>query len=190
MHIPPDLIEACVKDDRMAQSELYRLCFGTLMGVCLRYHSHEEDAIEVLNQGFLKILNNLHKRKPKVPFEAWIRRIMINTLIDDFRKNRRRKELFEVSNFEESSQGQSSQINFNTADEMFDAQEIEAMIQQLPPMTRQVFNLHAIDGFSHKEISQQLGISEGTSKWHVNAARKNIKKQFSIMYKHKKNVSL
>lgn len=174
----------------MAQSELYRLCFGTLMGVCLRYHANEEDAIEVLNQGFLKILNNLHKRKASVPFEAWIRRIMINTLIDDFRKNKRRKEMFELSDFEENSFGQNAQFDVNAADEMFDAQEIEQMIQTLPPMTRQVFNLHAIDGFSHKEISAQLGISEGTSKWHVNAARKGIKKRFALMHKQKKNVSL
>lgn len=140
----------------------------------MRYRRSEDEAAEVLNTGFLKILNNLDKYNKDVPFEAWIRRIMINTLIDDFRKNRKVKELIEYTDFEHEEIFTES-VDFNTADRMFDAEEIELLIQQLPPMSQKVFNLYAIDGYSHKEVGELLGISDGTSKWHLSFARKKLK---------------
>lgn len=190
MHISPQLLKACIDDDRKAQSELYRLCFGMLMAVCMRYHSQEEDAVAALNQGFLKILNNLDKRKDHVPFEAWIRRIMINTLIDEFRKNKKRKSLMESTELEEIREVQVRHVDYNTADQEFDAESLERMIQALPPMSRQVFNLFAIDGFSHQEISEQLGISVGTSKWHVSSARQTIQKRMIALEKKNERISL
>ena len=86
MNIDTTLLQACRKNDRKAQSQLYKSCFGLLMSVCIRYKNDEAEARAVLNQGFLKILTNLDKYDSKIPFEAWIRRIMINTIIDEFRK--------------------------------------------------------------------------------------------------------
>jgi len=174
MTISLQLIKDCAAKDRKAQFQLYRSCYPLLMGVCMRYRRSEDEAAEVLNTGFLKILNNLEKYNKEVPFEAWIRRIMINTLIDDFRKNRKVKELIEYTDFEHEEIFTES-VDFNTADRMFDAEEIELLIQKLPPMSQKVFNLYAIDGYSHKEVGEMLGISDGTSKWHLSFARKKLK---------------
>ncbi len=174
MTISLQLIQDCAKKDRKAQFQLYRSCYPLLMGVCMRYRKSEDEAAAVLNAGFLKILNNIEKYNKEVPFEAWIRRIMINTLIDDFRKNRKVKELIEYTDFEHEETFTES-VDFNTADRMFDAEEIELLIQQLPPMSQKVFNLYAIDGFSHKEVGKMLGISDGTSKWHLSFARKKLR---------------
>jgi len=144
------------------------------MGVCIRYRKSEEEAASILNVGFLKILNNLNKYKPEVPFEAWIRRIMINTLIDDFRKNRKVRELIEHTDFTDY-EASAELIDFNMADQLFDAEQLEIFIKNLPPVSQKVFNLFAIDGFSHREIGKLLGITEGTSKWHLSSGRKKIK---------------
>ncbi len=140
----------------------------------MRYHKQEADALSVLNMGFLKILKNLKKRKPDTPFEPWIRRIMINTIIDEFRKDKRHRAHMTYTDFDDRSD-LDDYIDFNEADRQFDAAAIEQMICQLPDMSRQVFNLYAIDGYSHAEIAQMLGISVGTSKWHVSTARSTVK---------------
>ena len=173
MDIDNSLIKACIKNDRKAQSLLYKKCFNLLMGVCIRYVNNKEEACALLNAGFLKILNNLKSYKPHVPFEAWIKRIMINTVIDDYRKNKKRKEHLFYTDFD-SHERADAFFDYNEADRHFDAEALRAIIRQLPPMSQRVFNLFAIDGFSHQEISKELGISEGTSKWHVSFARKTI----------------
>jgi RNA polymerase sigma-70 factor (ECF subfamily) len=99
---------------------------------------------------------------------------MINTLIDDFRKNRKVTELVENHDFT-SHQLPDTVLDFNTADLHFDAAQLEAMVRSLPPVSQKVFNLFAIDGFSHHEISELLGMSEGTSKWHLSFARQRLR---------------
>ncbi|RMG82896.1 MAG: RNA polymerase sigma factor [Bacteroidetes bacterium] len=173
MNVHPKLIKDCRRGDRKAQFQLYRVCFPVLMGVCVRYQKDEREAGAVLNAGFLKILNNLDKYRPEVPFEAWIRRIMINTLIDDFRKNRKVNELIEYQDFM-NNDNVNEYLDFNEADLRFDAEQLEALIRALPPVSQKVFNLFAIDGYAHAEISELLGISEGTSKWHLHFARKKL----------------
>ncbi|MEL6924377.1 MAG: RNA polymerase sigma factor [Bacteroidota bacterium] len=167
------LLKDCARGDRRAQFQLYKRCYSVLMGVCIRYKKNEEDAAEVLNMGFLKILNNIGKYREEVPFEAWIRRIMINTVIDEFRKNRKVQELMETTDFSEHNNF-TDFVDYNTADRLFDAEQLEAIIKMLPPVSQKVFNLYAIDGYSHKEIGAMLDISDGTSKWHLSFARKKI----------------
>jgi len=142
------------------------------MSVCMRYKIDYDEAKSSVNAGFLKILNNLDRYDPKVPFEAWIKRIMINHVIDEFRKNRKVKELIEYTDFNEKYV--LDMVDYNAADKEFDAADLEAMIRTLPPVTKKVFNLFAIDGYSHKEICKMLGIHDGTSKWHVSSARKKL----------------
>ncbi len=175
MKVDATLLDACIKEDRLAQSALYRQCFHILMGVCVRYTKNENEAVEQLNEGFLKILRNLHTYKTSVPFEAWIRRIMINTMIDHYRKNKRYKEKVFFSDDYPDQELSSSAVTFNTADAKMDAEQIEMCIQKLPAVTQQVFNMFIIDGYSHKEIADMLKISEGTSKWHVSHGRKMLK---------------
>lgn len=180
------LLRDASKGDSRAQYRLYRWCFPILMSVCSRYRNVEADAVAMLNEGFLKIVTNLDKYREEQPFEAWIKRIMINTLIDDFRKNRQVKELVEYHDFAEHDNHEQL-TNLNTADLRFDAAELEAMIHSLPPMSRKVFNLYAIDGYSHKEVAAMLGISEGTSKWHLSFARKRLREMLKLESEKKGN---
>ena len=171
---PTNLLKDCIKGKRRAQFDLYKQCYPILMRVCRRYRKNEDEVAAMVNEGFLKILNNLKKYDPKTPFEAWIKRIMINTLIDDFRKNRKEKE---NTIYAETQKlvvlGKA--LDYNEADRYFDAEHIKNIIHQLPVINKQIFNLHAIDGFSHKEIAAQFGFSEGTSKWYLSNARQQIK---------------
>lgn len=140
----------------------------------MRYKKNREDAAELVNQGFLKILAHIEKYNETAPFEAWIRKIMVNTVIDEFRKEKKDIEAMEYSDFQNNSH-YNQHIDYNNADKNFDAEELEKMLNELPPVSRQVFNLFAIDGYGHKEIGEMLKISEGTSKWHVNFARNKLK---------------
>lgn len=127
----------------------------------------------MLNQAFLKILDNLDRLPGHVPFAAWAKRITINTLIDDFRKNRKVKEFIASTSIHDLPEAQGG-VDYNEADKQFDAEQLEGFIRQLPPMTSKVFNLFAIDGYPHTEISKMLDISEGTSRWHLASARKKL----------------
>lgn len=167
------LLQDCKAGNRKAQYQLYRQCFAYLMGVCYRYKHNEADAAAMLNAGFLKILTNLDKYRPEVPFEAWSKRIMINTIIDEFRKNRKVRELIDYKDFTETD-SYDDLVDFNEAAQQFDAEELENLIKKLPPVSQKVFNLYAIDGYKHREISELLDINVGTSKWHLSFARKKL----------------
>ncbi len=174
MNLDPQLLQAAFKGDRKAQYALYRSCFPVLMAVCMRYRRNQQDAVSAANSGFLKIIQNLDRyKREEVPFEAWIRRIMINTVIDEFRREKKWRELTVFTEDIERAYP-SEPIDWNEADQRLDIQHLEALLQRLPPMTQKVFNLFAIDGFSHQEISDMLGMSEGTSKWHVSTARAQL----------------
>jgi RNA polymerase sigma factor (sigma-70 family) len=172
MIIQPNLIKDCINRDRRAEYELYKTLYSFLMSVCYRYTHQKEMAEEMLNMGYLKILNNLEKYDHALPFKAWVRRIMINTLIDEYRKNKTLKN--KISYVEEYYDNE-EYSETNSALDKLNASEILLMIEKLPKASAQVFNLYAIDGFSHKEISEMLEISQGTSKWHLNFARQRLK---------------
>jgi len=161
------LIARCIREEPKAQYELYRALYGTLMAICSRYERNRQDATAKMNQGFLKILTNLGGKRPEVPFDPWARRIMINTVIDGYRKDRERKSI-------ETMEQRMEDVNTSDVNEFLvhmEAEDFAAMLERVPPMSRNVFNLFAIDGFAHAEIASLLGISEGTSKWHVSHAR-------------------
>lgn len=170
----PELLEGCIKNNRKSQQQLYKLCFGFILRVCMRYTNNRDNANAMLNTAFLKILNNLQTFNQQTQFEPWIRTIVIRTAIDDFRKNKQYDELIEhVENLAEVVPAHYSSMN--EAAEKLDAAYIDLCLLALPAMSRQVFNLFAIDGYSHKEISSMLNIAEGTTKWHVSFARQKLK---------------
>jgi len=174
MNIQPTLIASCIKHDRKAEYELYKNTYSYLMSICLRYTRDKDMASETLNIGFMKILKNLEKYNLAIPFKVWIRKIMVNTLIDEYRKHKREKE--KVTYVEEYYDS-SDYSETNEAISKIDCQQIYDLINKLPEAAKQVFNLFVIDGYSHKEIGDMLGISEGTSKWHLNSARQKLKEQ-------------
>lgn len=172
MNIQPQLIKECINRNRRAEYELYKLTYSYLMSISIRYTRNQDLAKEMLNVGFLKILNNLSKYKEDVPFKAWIRKIMINTLIDEYRKQKKQSE---VIDYVEEYYDNSDYAELNSALERINTAQIYELITKLPPMAQQVFNLFVIDGYSHKEIGEILNIEEGTSKWHLNSARAKLK---------------
>lgn len=172
MNIELDLLTACIKHERKAEYELYKITYPYLMSVCFRYTNSSEKAEEMLNEGFLKILKNLEKYKPEIPFKTWARRVMINILIDNYRKEKKYNETIEyVDQYYETSDYAAQ----NEAISKMNAEQIHVLILKLPPMSQKVFNLFVIDGFSHKEIGELLHMSEGTSKWHLNFSRNKLK---------------
>jgi RNA polymerase sigma factor (sigma-70 family) len=172
MNIQPELIALCIKGNRKAEYELYKLSYSYLMSICMRYSKDKDTASESLNMGYLKILKNLATYKPEVPFKAWIRRIMVNTLIDEYRKNKKERERV---TYVEEYYDSSDFSDVNEALAKINCAQILEQIERLPEASKKVFNLFAIDGYSHKEIGEMLNISEGTSKWHLNSARQKLK---------------
>jgi RNA polymerase sigma factor (sigma-70 family) len=165
--IKEELIARCGRGESKAQYELYKALYGLMMSVCGRYERNKQDAVARMNQGFLKILTNLDKRRPEVPFELWARRIMINTVIDEYRKDRQRK----AEESLDAPLDEGTLMEVNDYLRHMEAEAFTALLQRVPDMSRKVFNLFAVDGFAHAEIAARLGISEGTSKWHVSHAR-------------------
>lgn len=176
MIIQPNLIKDCINRNRRAEYELYKTLYSYLMSICYRYTHQKELAEEMLNMGYLKILTNLEKYNSDMPFKAWIRRIMVNTLIDEYRKNKTLKE--NISYVEEYYDTEEFS-DTNVALQKLSADDIMQMIKKLPKASAQVFNLFAIDGFSHKEIAEMLEISQGTSKWHLNFARQKLQEMIN-----------
>jgi RNA polymerase sigma-70 factor (ECF subfamily) len=129
-----------------------------------------------LNTGFLKILNNMEKYRTDVPFKAWIRKVMVNVLIDEYRKMKKEKDNMRlIDDYAEST----PMVELNNAIAKMDAERIHKLIMELPPISQKVFNLFVIDGFEHKEIAGMLGITEGTSKWHLHNSREQLKQKLA-----------
>lgn len=172
MNIQPELIKACIKGERKAEYELYKITFSYLMSICIRYTRNNDRAKEVLNMGFYKILTHLKKYNTEEPFKPWIRRIIINTLINEYKKE---KTLSQNIQYVEQYYDTEHFADINQAISRIDVEQIYVFIAQLPPATQQVFNMYFIDGYKHKEIAELLEITEGTSKWHLNAAKEKLK---------------
>lgn len=172
---PPEILAACSQNDEKAQSALYRLCHGHLMRIGMRYAAGDRQAaLANVNEAFLRILMNLHTYKTHVPFEAWIGRIMINVVIDAFRKQKSYQKYIEnqdaeiLVKYSDTTHDNEAEMNLNAAD-------IQKLLGTLPELTAKIFNLFAFDDFTHREIAEQLGISESASKWHVVKARNILK---------------
>jgi RNA polymerase sigma factor (sigma-70 family) len=176
MDITSDIIKLCVRDDRKAINLLYEYGFRMLMPICFRYNHNEEDARASFNAGFIKILKGMKKIDGEVNFDAWAKRIMVNSLIDEYRKNKKYNSRIVRSDSESEldyySTGQSNEAESNLG-----CENIMMLVKELPATTGHVFNLYVIDGYSHKEIADQLEMSEGTSKWHLSTARKMLREK-------------
>lgn len=176
IEITPELICSCLEDDRKAINTLYEYCFHLLMPVCFRYNKNEEDARASYNNGFIKILKGFEKLNGEVNYNAWFRRIMVNSLIDEYRKNKKYNDRVTKSD-NERELDYYSVGTVNDAESNLGCENIFALIKELPETTSAVFNLYVMDGYSHKEIGAMLGMSDGTSKWHLSTARKLLREK-------------
>ncbi len=178
-----ELVEQCQKQNRNAQKILYDKYHGKMRAICMRYLKSEEDAFEVLNSAFLKVFSKIKEYKAKGSLEGWIKRIVVNASIDFIRSNKEYKNKFILTNefslYASPEEEDLSSFSFSNIDSHLSKDQLFELITELPPATRIVFNLYVIDDFSHKQISEQLKISEGTSKWHLSNARKILREKIN-----------
>ena len=160
------IIQKCKKQDLKSQEQLYKLYANKLFAVSLKYSRNYEEAQDNLQDAFLTILKKIAQYKNKGSFEGWMKRIVINTALQRYRK----QDVFQIID-EESLKEPEVEVN----EEELSLPFLLQIIQELPDRYRMVFNLYALDGFSHKEISEMMNISVGTSKSNLARARKILK---------------
>lgn len=179
-------VGACAQNKRDSQKILYNSFYGYAMAICDRYTSNEEDAVEILNDGFLKVFREIHHYSPSYAdvissFKGWLRKIIVYTAIDHFRKYHKHKMVMDL----DQVVIQVPSISEDAVDKM-SYEEIIRGIQELSPAYRTVLNLFIIEGLSHDEIAGQLGISTGTSKSNLSKARRQLQK---ILFKQNQTES-
>ncbi len=159
-----DLLRGCLAGDRRMQEELYRRFSPRMYAVCLRYAGNSEEAEDILQEGFIKVFKKMDSFRGDGSFEGWMRRIFVNTAIEHFR---RKRYLMPVTEKEENTiEGKYSSVLDDLG-----AKDILALVQELSPGYRTVFNMYVVEGYTHKEIADMLGISEGTSKSQLSRAK-------------------
>lgn len=166
------IIKGCLAGDRRDQELLYRRHSSKLYAVCLQYTGNDEEARDILQEGFIKIFENLHNYKHEGSFEGWIRRIVVNTALERFRN---RHNLYRVDDIDSISEPEAEPDNEDYAG--LEAYDLLFIIRELPPKYRMVFNLYALEGYSHKEIGNMLNITEGTSKSNLSRARSILQRR-------------
>jgi RNA polymerase sigma factor (sigma-70 family) len=168
-----DLIKGSIAGDRRMQEELYRRFAPKMYAVCLRYANNTNDAQDLLQEGFIKVYKNLHRFRAEGSFEGWVRRVFVNTSIEHFRK--KSAQLSSVSEREENT---IEDADITALDSLAE-KDIINIVQELSPGYRTVFNLYVVEGYSHKEIGELLGISEGTSKSQLARAKSILQKKIT-----------
>ena len=163
------LMDGCVRNDRIAQEALYKKYASTMFGICLRYAVDTPQAEDMMQEGFVKVYSHIHQFRREGSFEGWMKRIFVNTAIEWLRRNSQMNQMLDV---ETTPMNRVQQDDFHK----LSAKDLMGLIQLLAPGYRTVFNLYAIEGYSHKEIGELLGISEGTSKSQFARARYMLEK--------------
>ena len=165
-----ELVTRCKAGQRKAQEMVYKLLAAKMMGVCLRFATDRMEAEDMLQNGFIRVFQKIHDYRGDGSFEGWVRRIMVHSSIEYYRKHHRMMQLVELEG--------AGELTVNaTAASSLEAGDLLALITNLSPGYRMVFNLYAIDGYSHKEIAEIMGISEGASKSQLSRARAILKEQ-------------
>ncbi len=165
-----------MRNERRSQEELFKLFYGKMLAVCMRYMPDQDSAQEVLQEGFIKVFEKLSAFDYKGSFEGWIRRIIANTAIDAYRKSRKDPYLTDDDNdFKIGGENPMLEKEEEEIVELKGEMALEA-IQELSPAYKAVFNLYVMEEYSHKEIGEILGISEGTSKSNLAKAKMNLQK--------------
>ena len=174
-----ELIQGCARNERAAQEKMYRLFYGRMMAVVRRYIDHAEQAEEVLNNGFLRAFQKVEQYTFQGSFEGWLRKIVFHAVSDYVKQNVKYNDKIVLIEKDEY-------VHKDHADRMYYNQLLQ-LVQSLPDATRAVFNMYVMEGFTHKEIGKLLGISEGTSKWHLSEGRRQLKgkiEKLELHFKH------
>jgi RNA polymerase sigma-70 factor (ECF subfamily) len=177
-----EVVEGCIRGKRKYQKILFEMFYGKMLAVCYRYAKDQDEAQDMVQNGFIKIFKKLDVYNFEGSLEGWIRRIMVNTAIDQIRKNKRDPFFIDddqrIKNIEE-------EVPFSEEDEYetkIKAETAIKAISELSPAYRLVFNMYVIEGFTHKEIANYLGISEGTSKSNLAKAKQKLRSQLTVRF--------
>jgi RNA polymerase sigma factor (sigma-70 family) len=162
------ILIGCGKQHRESQKMLYELFYGYGMSICMRYADNRDEAAGILNDGFMKIFNNIKQFDLSKPLKPWLRKVMVNTAINHYRQKQHDIQMEEMEKAKQESEAESilSGISY---------QEIIAMLHKLPPSYRTVFNLYVIEGYKHEEIAKMLDITVGTSKSNLFKAKEYLR---------------
>ncbi|MES2589478.1 MAG: sigma-70 family RNA polymerase sigma factor [Bacteroidota bacterium] len=184
MQIDKSVLIDCANNDRRAQKKLYEICFRVFMPLCLRYNQNEEDARFAFNNAFLKINSSLQTANlEEINFFGLAKKIVTNVLIDEYRKSKN----YTTHYLNKETDRELEIHSENTANEAegnFEYKVLMKLIDEIPQTHSLVFKLFVIEGFSHKEIADELKISEGTSKWHLSVARKLLREKLEKIDSH------
>lgn len=172
-----ELIKGCLKNDRFYQERFYRRFAPTMLRMCYRYTRDEHQALEIVNDGFLQVFQKLDTYQASGSLEGWIRKIVFRSLSDYFRKENRRIRFLDLES--------KDQPNAQQALPDLYLEDLLDLVKSLPEMHGRVFHLYAIEGYNHREIGGLLGIPEGTSKWYLSEARKQLRRLIQLYYKHR-----
>jgi len=172
------LIQGCIRNERGAQEKLYRLFYPKMMSLVRRYIDHEEQAEEVLNNGYLRAFQKIKQYNFQGSFEGWIRKIVFHAVADYVKQNAKYSNQIVLVEKDEL-------VHKDHADKLYYDQLMQ-LVQSLPDATRVVFNMYVMDGLTHKEIGNMVGISEGTSKWHLSEGRRILKEKIEKLELHLK----
>ncbi len=169
------IIRGCQENDPGAQRELYDMFRTKMFGICMRYAGNYDDAQDILQDGFIKVFEKISQFGFKGAFEGWIRKVIVNTALEKYRIH------YKQVTVEEFKSGSETEDSGDITSDI-DAGELVRIVQELSPRYRVVFNLYAIEGYSHKEIGEMLKISEGTSKSNLSRARAILQEKVNKYY--------
>ena len=175
------LIKACQTYDAKAQEQLYKKFYGYAMSISLRYATSREEASEVLNDSFLKVFQSVQKFDLEKPFKPWLSRIVVNTAISRFRKECKHQHAADIQDVDVENLDED-------ALDILSVEEIIQLLQKLPDLHRITFNMYELEGYSHKEIAEELGISEGTSRSNLSRAKSTLQKLLIAEKKYFKTI--
>lgn len=170
-----ELIQQCINNNATAQKKLFEQYAPILMGVCFRYAKNESDANEILQLGFIKIFNHLHQFKFESSLSTWLTRIIINTALNFVKANEKVKWETDLNNIAQDENCSVEQLH------QIDLKTLMDCIQELPPGFRIVLNMYAIEGYTHKEIAQELNIAESTSRSQFARAKTLLEKKLVLL---------
>ena len=168
------IIERCKSQDRKAQKELYDVYSPVLFGICIRYSKSSTDAEDILQEGFVKIFTKINNFKGDGSFEGWMRRIIVNTAISHYHKNKKHNDNYDITEINETDVD-----GYSYNSDEYTKEELLSVIDNLPAGYKMVFNLYAIEGYKHKEIGEMLNINANTSKSQYSRAKEKIREKLN-----------
>ncbi|MDP4934358.1 MAG: sigma-70 family RNA polymerase sigma factor [Salibacteraceae bacterium] len=170
------LVEGCKRESRIAQKELFSKLYGRLLTICMRYSDDRDEAEDILQNGFIKVFKSIDNYKGDGSFEGWVKRIIVNTAIDNYRRKKIRPVVTDTELTDRMGDQLEDELEDESVYEKIPISAVMEAVQKLSPAYKTVFNLYVLEGYNHNEISETLGISVGTSKSNLSKARFNLKK--------------